>query len=25
VAFLGEAGLIGTPGIYWWRRSFLLS
>jgi hypothetical protein len=25
VAFLGEAGLIGTPGTYWWRRSFLLS
>ena len=25
VAFLAEAGLIGTPGTYWWRRSFLLS
>jgi len=24
VAFLGEAGLIGAPGKFWWRRSFLL-
>lgn len=22
--FLGEAGLVGPPGMYWWRRSFLL-
>jgi para-aminobenzoate N-oxygenase AurF len=25
VAFLGDAGLIGRPGTYWWRRSFLLA
>jgi hypothetical protein len=24
MAFLGEAGLVGGPGMYWWRRSFLL-
>jgi hypothetical protein len=24
VAFLSENGLIGAPGMYWWRRSFLL-
>ena len=24
VAFLSEAGLIGRPGRFWWRRSFLL-
>lgn len=24
VAFLREAGLIGHPGKFWWRRSFLL-
>jgi hypothetical protein len=23
VAFLAENGLIGWPGRYWWRRSFL--
>ncbi|PRX44212.1 para-aminobenzoate N-oxygenase AurF [Prauserella shujinwangii] len=22
--FLGEAGLVGAPGMYWWRRSFLV-
>jgi para-aminobenzoate N-oxygenase AurF len=25
VAFLAEAGLIGRPGTYWWRRSYLLA
>jgi hypothetical protein len=24
VAFLTEAGLVGPPGTYWWRKSFLL-
>jgi hypothetical protein len=24
VAFLRDAGLIGTPGMRWWRRSFLV-
>jgi P-aminobenzoate N-oxygenase AurF len=24
VAFLAEAGLIGPPGTYWWRRCFVL-
>jgi hypothetical protein len=24
VAFLTETGLIGAPGLYWWRRSYLL-
>jgi P-aminobenzoate N-oxygenase AurF len=24
VAFLAEAGLVGPPGMYWWRRSFLI-
>jgi hypothetical protein len=24
MAFLSEAGLVGPPGRYWWRRSFLL-
>jgi hypothetical protein len=24
MAFLGEAGLVGGPGMHWWRRSFLL-
>jgi hypothetical protein len=24
MAFLREAGLVGPPGMYWWRRSFLL-
>jgi P-aminobenzoate N-oxygenase AurF len=24
VAFLSEHGLIGTPGLTWWRRSFLV-
>ena len=24
VAFLTEAGLVGAPGMYWWRRSYLL-
>jgi hypothetical protein len=23
VAFLADNGLIGGPGRYWWRRSFL--
>ncbi|MEU6643679.1 diiron oxygenase [Saccharomonospora sp. NPDC046836] len=23
--FLGEAGLVGAPGMYWWRRSFLVN
>jgi len=22
--FLAEAGLVGAPGMYWWRRSYLL-
>jgi hypothetical protein len=25
VAFLGEAGLIGAPGLHLWRRSFLVA
>jgi P-aminobenzoate N-oxygenase AurF len=25
VAFLAESGLIGKPGTYWWRRSYLLA
>jgi P-aminobenzoate N-oxygenase AurF len=25
VAFLTETGLVGAPGMYWWRRSYLLS
>ncbi|GAB3586685.1 diiron oxygenase [Amycolatopsis endophytica] len=24
MAFLDEAGLVGQPGTYWWRKSFLL-
>jgi hypothetical protein len=24
MAFLSEADLVGPPGMYWWRRSFLL-
>jgi len=24
VAFLTEAGLVGAPGMYWWRKSYLL-
>jgi hypothetical protein len=24
VAFLTENGLVGAPGMFWWRRSFLL-
>ena len=24
VAFLTETGLVGAPGMYWWRRSYLL-
>ncbi|MEY7971173.1 diiron oxygenase [Saccharomonospora xinjiangensis] len=24
MGFLGEAGLVGGPGMRWWRRSFLL-
>jgi hypothetical protein len=24
MAFLGEHGLVGQPGMHWWRRSFLL-
>jgi hypothetical protein len=24
VAFLAENGLVGAPGMFWWRRSFLL-
>ena len=24
VAFLTENGLVGVPGMFWWRRSFLL-
>lgn len=24
MAFLAEAGLVGAPGMVWWRRSFLL-
>lgn len=24
MAFLAEHGLVGPPGMYWWRRSFLL-
>ncbi|MDQ0377221.1 AurF N-oxygenase family protein [Amycolatopsis thermophila] len=24
MAFLDEAGLVGSPGTYWWRKSFLL-
>jgi hypothetical protein len=24
VAFLADAGLIGAPGMHWWRRSFLV-
>jgi P-aminobenzoate N-oxygenase AurF len=24
MAFLSEAGLVGSPSMYWWRRSFLL-
>jgi hypothetical protein len=24
MTFLGEQGLVGGPGLYWWRRSFLL-
>ena len=24
MAFLGEVGLVGPPGMYWWRRSFLV-
>ncbi len=24
MAFLGDAGLVGGPGMPWWRRSFLL-
>jgi len=24
VAFLTEAGLVGAPGTYWWRKSYLL-
>src|SRR5215472_12675715 len=24
VAFLSENGLVGAPGMFWWRRSFLL-
>lgn len=24
VAFLTENGLVGAPGMYWWRRSYLL-
>ena len=24
VAFLRDAGLIGPPGTYWWRKSFLI-
>lgn len=24
MAFLSEAGLVGSPGMLWWRRSFLL-
>jgi hypothetical protein len=25
VAFLAETGLVGAPGTYWWRRSYLLA
>jgi hypothetical protein len=25
VAFLDEAGLIGGPGMYWWRKSYLVA
>ena len=24
MAFLDDAGLVGRPGMYWWRKSFLL-
>lgn len=24
VAFLTETGLVGAPGMYWWRKSYLL-
>ena len=24
MAFLDDAGLVGTPGMHWWHRSFLL-
>jgi hypothetical protein len=24
VAFLTEAGLVGHPGLHWWRKSFLI-
>jgi hypothetical protein len=24
MTFLGEQGLVGPPGMFWWRRSFLL-
>ncbi|HEY3747699.1 MAG TPA: diiron oxygenase [Pseudonocardiaceae bacterium] len=25
MAFLSDAGLVGPPGMHWWRRSFLLA
>jgi hypothetical protein len=25
MAFLSDAGLVGAPGMRWWRRSFLLA
>jgi len=25
VTFLDDAGLIGGPGMHWWRKSFLLA
>lgn len=25
MGFLDEAGLVGSPGMHWWRRSFLLN
>lgn len=25
MAFLGENGLVGQPGMHWWRKSFLLA